>query len=196
MTGFAIFIYFFSSFTSNKKTWTHPRLKFLQFLSPTIINIFFQLAKITFKSFVINYILREKVQYIISQKIFGDSNCSSIRFSVIQSVFNIIRQMYNFCVTTEDIHQYFKKLGIYIYIRNYNYVKAWAERDLGEGMHRLADVSVRSRPLDRIARGNSDVLVTGRRWPSLSDGRRGGTRPGTKSVGTRSYRIEVTAPRQ
>lgn len=116
MTGFAIFIYFFSSFTSNKKTWTHPRLKFLQFLSPTIINIFFQLAKITFKSFVINYILREKVQYIISQKIFGDSNCSSIRFSVIQSVFNIIRQMYNFCVTTEDIHQYFKKLGIYIYI--------------------------------------------------------------------------------
>lgn len=70
------------------------------------------------------------------------------------------------------------------------------ERDLRGGMHRLADVSVRSRPLDRIARGNSDVLVTGRSWPSLSDGRRGGTRPGTKSVGTRSYRIEVTAPRQ
>lgn len=193
MTGFAIFIYFFSSFTSNKKTWTHPRLKFLQFLSPTIINIFFQLAKTTFKSFVINYILREKVQYNTSKNFWHRfDNCPSIRFSV----FNIIRQMYNFCVTTEDIHQYFKKLGIYIYIRNYNYVKAWAERDLGGGMHRLADVSVRSRPLDRIARGNSDVLVTGRRWPSLSDGRRGGTRPGTKSVGTRSYRIEVTAPRQ
>lgn len=113
MTGFAIFIYFFSSFTSNKKTWTHPRLKFLQFLSPTIINIFFQLAKTTFKSFVINYILREKVQYNTSKNFWHRfDNCPSIRFSV----FNIIRQMYNFCVTTEDIHQYFKKLGIYIYI--------------------------------------------------------------------------------
>lgn len=80
MTGFAIFIYFFSSFTSNKKTWTHPRLKFLQFLSPTIINIFFQLAKITFKSFVINYILREKVQYIISQKIFGIDSTTVRRY--------------------------------------------------------------------------------------------------------------------
>lgn len=39
MTGFAIFIYFFSSFTSNKKTWTHLRLKFLQFLSTFSSNL-------------------------------------------------------------------------------------------------------------------------------------------------------------
>lgn len=122
MTGFAIFIYFFSSFTSNKKTWTHPRLKFLQFLSPTIINIFFQLAKTTFKSFVINYILREKVQYNTSKNFWHRfDNCPSIRFSV----FNIIRQMYNFCVTTEDIHQYFKKLGIYIYIYIFATIITW-----------------------------------------------------------------------
>lgn len=195
MTGFAIFIYFFSSFTSNKKTWTHPRLKFLQFLSPTIINIFFQLAKITFKSFVINYILREKVQYIISQKIFGIDSTTVRRYVSAYSI------LFDKCTISVSQRKTFINISrsleyIYIYIRNYNYVKAWAERDLGGGMHRLADVSVRSRPLDRIARGNSDVLVTGRRWPSLSDGRRGGTRPGTKSVGTRSYRIEVTAPRQ
>lgn len=194
MTGFAIFIYFFSSFTSNKKTWTHLRLKFLQFLSTFSSNLQKQ-----FSNLLSSTISCERRCNIIPRKKF----LASIRqLSVDMFQRNSRRIQYYstnvqfLCHNGRHSSIFQEAWNIYIYIRNYNYVKAWAERDLGGGMHRLADVSVRSRPLDRIARGNSDVLVTGRRWPSLSDGRRGGTRPGTKSVGTRSYRIEVTAPRQ
>lgn len=40
------------------------------------------------------------------------------------------------------------------------------------------------------------TLVTGRSWSSLSNECRRETSVGTRSVGTRSYRIQVTAPRQ
>lgn len=192
MTGFAIFIYFFSSFTSNKKTWTHPRLKFLQLLSTFSSNLQKQ-----FSNLLSSTISCERRCNIIPQKIFGIDSTTVRRY--ISAQFKAYSILFDKCTISVSQRKTFINISRsleYIYIRNYNYVKAWAKRDLGGGMHRLADVSVRSRPLDRIAHGNSDVLVTGRRWPSLSDGRRGGTRPGTKSVGTRSYRIEVTAPRQ
>lgn len=151
MTGFAICKFYYFSFLI--LYFEQKEVALDKFLSPRIINIFFQLTK-TFQILLSSTISCER--YNTSQKSFGIDSTTVCRYYVSRKITwfkdSILFDKCRISVSQQKtftnisrslvVNSYLESIHIYVYvyIRNYNYAKAWVERDLGGGMHRLASV--------------------------------------------------------